>query len=199
ILGSRACYLYGNGHLPNDVDILNSSHTCNLESIKAFLVTKNPNRFYLVDAKTPGATWKVLWYHDCGLKGKLKKTKVDILKPGVLHLLMIFSEAIVDMQGIPVVPMSILLLHKLQGWRDNMNSPIPHLRSKQDADAGDICLLLRIAVGSMSMEEKTNSTYWKWFALERFDEEFRSETDRWVRLFCSKFPEYWEMWKMLGW
>ncbi|SJL15596.1 uncharacterized protein ARMOST_19098 [Armillaria ostoyae] len=178
ILGSTACYLYGNGRLPNDVDILMSSHTCDLESMKAFLVAENPNRFYLVDAKTPGDTWKVLWYHDRGLKGKLEKTKVDILKPGVLHLPMIFSEVIVDKQGLPVVPMSILLPHKLQGWKDNMDSPIPRLRSKQDADAGDICSLLRIVIEGMSTQEKKSSMYWRRFALERFDEEFRRETDR---------------------
>ncbi|KAK0436168.1 hypothetical protein EV421DRAFT_1716191 [Armillaria borealis] len=199
ILGSTACYLYGNGRLPNDVDILMSSHTCDLEWMKAFLVAKNPNRFYLVDAKTPGDTWKVLWYHDRGLKGKLEKTKVDILKPGVLHLPMLFSEVIVDKQGLPVVPVSILLPHKLQGWRDNMDSPIPRLRSKQDADAGDICSLLRIVIEGMSGQEKKNSTYWKRFALQWFDEEFQSETDRRVRLFCSRFPEYRDMWKKLGW
>ncbi|KAK0485516.1 hypothetical protein EDD18DRAFT_1047136, partial [Armillaria luteobubalina] len=115
ILGSTACYLYGNGCMPNDIDIIMSLHTCDLELMKTFLVTKNSNHFYLVDAKTPGATWKVLWYHNHGLKGKLEKTKVDILKPGVLHLPMIFSEAIVNKQGLPVVPMSILLPHKLQG------------------------------------------------------------------------------------
>lgn len=176
-----------------------SSHTCDLESMKAFLVAKCPNRFYLVDSKTPGATWKVLWYHDRGIKGKLEKTKVDILKPGVLHLPMIFSEAIVDMQGLPVVPMSILLPHKLQGWKDNMNSPITRLRSKQDDDAGDICSLLRIIIEGMSTQEQENSTYWRRFSLERFDEEFRTETERRVRMFCSKFPEQRETWKKLGW
>ncbi|KAK0492413.1 hypothetical protein EDD18DRAFT_513719 [Armillaria luteobubalina] len=199
ILGSTACYLYGNGRMPNDVDIIMSSHTCDLESMKTFLVTKNSNRFYLVDAKTLGATWKVLWYHDRGLKGKLEKTKVDILKPGVLHLPMIFSEAIVDKQGLPVIPMSILLPHKLQGWKDNMDSPLPRFRSKQDADAGDICSLLRMVVEGMSSQEKENSTYWKRFALERFDEEFRRETDRPVMMFCSRFPDYRDMWKTLGW
>ncbi|SJL15551.1 uncharacterized protein ARMOST_19052 [Armillaria ostoyae] len=80
ILRSMACYLYGNDHLPNDVDILMSSHMCKPEWLKEFLVTKNPDCFYLVDAKTPGAMWKVLWYKDY-VEGKLEKTKVGILKP----------------------------------------------------------------------------------------------------------------------
>ncbi|PBK61711.1 hypothetical protein ARMSODRAFT_896404 [Armillaria solidipes] len=198
ILGSTACYLYGNDRLPNDIDIVMSSHTCDLELLKRNLVTENPHHFQLVDAKTPGATWKVLWYQDY-VEGKLAKTKVDILKPGVLSLPMIFSEAIVDKQGLPVVPMSILLLHKLQGWKDNMDSDLPRLRNKQDADAGDICSLLRIIIEGMSMQERTNTTHWKRFALERFDEEFRRETEQRVSLFCSRFPEYREMWKTLGW
>ncbi|KAK0441493.1 uncharacterized protein EV420DRAFT_1485654 [Desarmillaria tabescens] len=137
ILGSTACYLYGNDRL-NDLDILMSSHTCKPECLKELLVTKNPDRFYLTDAKTSGATWRVLWYHDHNVDGKLEKTKVDILKRGVLQLPMIFSEAIVDKQGLPVVPMSILLLHKLKGWRDNMESTQLRLRSKHNADVGDI-------------------------------------------------------------
>ncbi|KAK0438731.1 uncharacterized protein EV420DRAFT_1316433 [Desarmillaria tabescens] len=199
IMGSAACYLYGNKRLPNDVDILISSHTCDVESLKELLVTKNPRCFYLVNAKTPGATWKVLWYHDRSSNGKLEKTKVDILKPGILQLPMIFSEAIVDKQGLPVVPLSILLLHKLKGWKDNMESTEQRLRSKHDADVGDIGSLLRIVLEGMTMQERKNSTYWKRFALERFDEEFRDETEYRVRLFCWRFPEYRDMWRKLGW
>ncbi|SJL15575.1 uncharacterized protein ARMOST_19076 [Armillaria ostoyae] len=198
ILGSTACYLYENDRLPNDIDIMILSHTCDLELLKENLATQKPNCFQLVDAKTPGATWKVLWYHDY-VEGKLEKTKVDILKPGLLHLPMIFSEAIVEKQGLPVVPMGILLLHKLQGWKDNMDSGLPRLRSKQDADAGDIFSLLRIIIKGMSALERKNSTHWKQFALERFNEEFRGETERRVRLFCSIFPQYRDMWRKLGW
>ncbi|KAK0434274.1 uncharacterized protein EV420DRAFT_1247945, partial [Desarmillaria tabescens] len=144
ILGSTAGYLYGIKRLPNDVDILVSSYTCDIESLKEFLVGKNSARFYLVDTKTSGATWKVLWYHDRNVDGKLEKTKVDILKPGVLQLPMIFSEAIVDKQGLPVVPMSILLLHKLKGWEDNMGSTETRLQNKHDADVSDIFSLLVI-------------------------------------------------------
>ncbi|KAK0436113.1 hypothetical protein EV421DRAFT_1716143 [Armillaria borealis] len=197
-LGSTACYLYGNDRLPNDVDILMSSHTCKPEWLKEFLVTKNPDRFYLVDAKTPRATWKVLWYNDY-VEGKREQTKVDILKPGILQLPMIFSEAIVDKQGLPVVPMSILLLHKLKAWEDHMESAELRLRSKHDADVGDICSLLRIVIEGMNMQEKKNSTHWKQFALERFGEEFRDETEHRVKLFCWKYPAYREMWRKLGW
>ncbi len=160
-----------------DIDIVMLSHTCDLELLKRILVTENTHHFQLVDAKTPGATLKVLWYQDY-VEGKLAKTKVDIFKPGLLNLPMIFSEAIVNEQGLPVVPMSILLLHKLQGWKDNMDSDLPRLRSKQDADMGDICSLLKIIIEGMNMHERTNATHWKMFALERFDEEFRRGTER---------------------
>ncbi len=182
-----------------DVDILISSHCCDPEWLKRLLVTTESYHFYLVDAKTPGATWKVLWYRDRGVDGKFDKTKVDILTPGVLHLPMIFSEAIVEKQGLPVVPMSILLLHKLQGWRDNMESSEMRLWSKRDADVGDICSLLRILFANMSYEEKKNSTYSKRFALERFDEEFRDATEDRVALFCRQYPAHRDMWQKLGW
>ncbi|SJL15557.1 uncharacterized protein ARMOST_19058 [Armillaria ostoyae] len=113
-------------------------------------VAKSPDRFYLVDAKSPGATWNVLWYHDGGLKGKLEKTKVNILKPGTSQLPMIFWEAIIYKQGPPVVPLSVLLLHKLKGWKDNME---PHLRSKYETDLEGIVGLLAIVIGYMSREE----------------------------------------------
>ncbi len=182
-----------------DVDILISSHFCDPERLKELLVTTNPNCFYLVDAKTPGATWRVLWYRDRGPDGKFDKTKVDILTPGVLHLPMIFSEAIVEKQGLPVVPLSILLLHKLQGWRDNMESSEMRLWSKHDADVGDICSLLRILFVDMSEEERKNSMHWKKFALERFDEEFRDATEDRVALFCRQYPAHHDMWQKLGW
>ncbi|KAG7439876.1 uncharacterized protein BT62DRAFT_938536 [Guyanagaster necrorhizus] len=200
ILGSTACYLYGNKRLPNDIDILMSSHTCDLERLKKFLVAKNPDRFYLVDAKSPRATWKVLWYHDYGVDGrKLEKTKVDILQPGVLQLPMIFSEAIIDKQGFPVVPMSILLLHKLKGWKDNMGAVALRLRRKHDANVRDIVSLLRIVVEGMSPREKINSKRWRQFALAQFDDEFRDGTEQRVKLFCRRFPEHRDMWQQLGW
>ncbi|KAK0492389.1 hypothetical protein EDD18DRAFT_1079881 [Armillaria luteobubalina] len=198
IIGSTACYLYGNERRPNDIDIVISSHACDLEFLKSLVAIYNPVNFGLVDAKTPGATRQVLWYQDY-VDGRLEKTKVDILKPGILNLPMIFSEAIVDKQGLPVVPMSILLLHKLQGWKDNMDSDIPRLRNKCDADAGDIFSLLEIIIESMGLKERQNSVHWKQFALDRFDEEFRGNTERRVRLFCSIYPQYREMWKKLGW
>ncbi|KAK0472585.1 hypothetical protein IW261DRAFT_1370982 [Armillaria novae-zelandiae] len=198
ILGSTACYLYGNDRLPNDLNIVMSSYACDLQSLKRFLVAINPIHFQLVGAKTPGAPWKVLWYQGY-IDGRLEKTKVDILKPGILNLPMIFSEAIVDKQGFPVVPMSILLLHKLQGWKDNMDSDIQRHRNKCDADEGDIFPLLEIIVESMSVQERANATHWKRFALERFDAEFRGGTESRMWLFCSKYPQCRDMWKKLGW
>ncbi|KAK0430447.1 uncharacterized protein EV420DRAFT_1491533 [Desarmillaria tabescens] len=71
-----------------------------------------------------------------------------------------------------IVPISILLLHKLRGWKDNMESMEHHLWSKHDADVGDIGSLLRIVLEGMSMQERKKSMYWKRFALEWFNEEF---------------------------
>ncbi|KAK0492403.1 hypothetical protein EDD18DRAFT_1184416 [Armillaria luteobubalina] len=188
ILGSTACYLYGNGRLPKDIDILVSSHHCDREKLKEFIVAENPN-FYLIDAKKPEDRWKVLWYRDRGVDGKFDKTKVDILTPG----------GTTSSDGLPVVPMSILLLHKLQGWRDNMQSEDPRFWAKYDADVGDVCSLLRILFDGMSRKDKKNLTHWKRFALERFDEEFRDATEDRVECFCRLYPAFRDMWQKLGW
>ncbi|KAK0452183.1 uncharacterized protein EV420DRAFT_1645823 [Desarmillaria tabescens] len=182
IMGSLACYLYGNERPPNDVDILISSCTCDLEPLKKFLVTQNPDNFYLVDAKSPRARFKVLWYHDHDKDGNLERTKVDIMKPGTMQLPMIFSEAIVDKQGLPVVPLSILLLHKLRGWEDNMKSRKAYLRRKHNANVGDIGSLLKIVNEGMGKQEKRNSKRWKRFAQEQFSKRFRDGTKRRVNV-----------------
>ncbi|KAK0452179.1 uncharacterized protein EV420DRAFT_695250 [Desarmillaria tabescens] len=199
IMGSLACYLYGNERPPNDVDILISSRICDIEPLKRFLVAQNPDNFYLVDAKTPRARWKVLWYQDHGRDGNLERTKVDIMKPGTMQLPMIFSEAIVDKQGLPVVPLSILLLHKLRGWEDNMKSRKAYLRRKHNANVGDIGSLLRIVIEGMGKQEKKNSKRWKRFAQEQFSKIFQDGTKRRVKLFSERYPEYGDMWKELGW
>ncbi|PBK61733.1 hypothetical protein ARMSODRAFT_981302 [Armillaria solidipes] len=159
-------------------------------------VAKSPDRFYLVDAKSPGATWKVLWYHDGGLKGKLEKTKVNILRPGISQQPMIFWEAIIYKQGLPVVPLSVLLLHKLKGWKDNME---PRLRSKYETDLEGIVGLLVIVIDYMSREEMKICIHWKRFALERFNEEFKEEMEHRVNLCCLRYLELRVVWRKLGW
>ncbi|KAK0431444.1 hypothetical protein EV421DRAFT_1743113 [Armillaria borealis] len=123
IFGSLACYLYGSSRVLNDVDIVISSYTCDPEEIKVLLVAANPALFYLV--------------HD----REMKKVKVDILRAGTLQLPKLFSETIVEKQGLPVVPMSVLL-HKLKGWKNNMDSTEWRHQRKYSSDASGCALLV---------------------------------------------------------
>ncbi|PBK64967.1 hypothetical protein ARMSODRAFT_892314 [Armillaria solidipes] len=198
IFGSLACYLYGSRRVPNDVDIVISSYTCDPEEIKVLLVAANPALFYLVRSKSPQSPWNVLWYCDIDDR-EMKKVKVDILRAGTLQLPKIFSETIVEKQGLPVVPMSVLLLHKLKGWKDNMDSTEWRHQRKYSSDASDVHSLLGIIINGMSKQERENSKDWKSFAPERFDDAFKDDTEHRISIFCSRFPECRNLWSFLGW
>ncbi|KAK0219289.1 hypothetical protein EDD85DRAFT_780778, partial [Armillaria nabsnona] len=161
------------------------------EEIKVLLVAANPALLYLVCFKSPQSPWNVLWYCDIDDR-EMKKVKVDIIRAGTSQLPKLFSEVIVEKHGLPVVPMSILLLDKLKGWKDNVDSTAWCHQRKYSSDAADVHSLLGI-INGMSKQER-NSKDWKSFALERFhDAEHR------IRLFCSRFPECRTLWRILGW
>ncbi|KAK0431811.1 hypothetical protein EV421DRAFT_1852111 [Armillaria borealis] len=183
IFGSAACYLYGNQRLPNacipslDVDILVSS-SAEAEVIKDTLVNQDPLHFYLKRARTPGATYQVLWYRqrlDIGDKDITRQSKVDI-------------------EALPLVPLEVLLLHKLQGWHDHSIAPEPHKRRKQTADIADIRCTLKIVLRSLTGAERS----WARVALSFFQEEFQHLTMDRVKLFCSAFPDCRDNWYQLG-
>ncbi len=99
-----------------DIYILIST-TEDPETIKRSLVNKSPLHFYLVRAKTPGATYKVLWYRhgqNIGQRVVIKRTKVDIVVAGTMMLPVLPSQSIIMKRTLPVVPLEVLLLHKLQ-------------------------------------------------------------------------------------
>ncbi|KAK0431334.1 hypothetical protein EV421DRAFT_2064802, partial [Armillaria borealis] len=110
IFGSAACLLYGNRRLPNDVDILVSTAD-DPEMIKLSLVNKSPLHFYLVRAKTPGATYKVLWYRHSQTIGR----RLISSWHGTMMLPSLSLQSIIIKGTFPVVPLEVLLLHKLQG------------------------------------------------------------------------------------
>ncbi|KAK0213447.1 hypothetical protein DFS33DRAFT_1465486 [Desarmillaria ectypa] len=153
--GSLACHFYGNDRMPIDVEIVISSYICDPEVINVLLVVVSPAPFYLVHSKTQQSSWNVLWYCDID-DGKMENIKVDILRARTFQLPILFSEAIVKKQEFPVVPMSILL-HKLNGWKENMDSTEWRRRRKYSSDAWDIRSLLRIIVEGMSKQEREDS------------------------------------------
>ncbi|PBK64654.1 hypothetical protein ARMSODRAFT_892778 [Armillaria solidipes] len=196
IFGSAACYLYGNQRLPNDVDILISSST-DAETVKDCLVSHDPLHFSLHRARTPGATYRVLWYRqrlDIGDTDITKQTKVDIVIAGTMMLPSLSSRSTVVKEALPLVPLGVLLLHKLQGWHDHTIAPEPHKRRKQTADIADIRCTLKIVLRSLTGAERS----WARVALSFFQEEFQHLTTYRVKLFCSMFSDCRDDWYRLG-
>ncbi|KAK0472994.1 hypothetical protein IW261DRAFT_1302165, partial [Armillaria novae-zelandiae] len=192
IFGSAACYLYGNERHPNDVDILVSSSD-DAELIKRSLV-KQDSRFYLRKPKTLGVTYRILWYKQWRYieqRKVLKDTKVDILTPGTLMLPCLSSSSAVVKNGLPLVPLEVLLLHKLQGWCHNKASK---KRKKQTADAADVRCILKIVLQSLTGNERS----WASVALSFFEEEFQRLTIERVKKFCSNFSDCRDDWSQLG-
>ncbi|KAK0431319.1 hypothetical protein EV421DRAFT_1720663 [Armillaria borealis] len=196
IVGSTACYLYGNKCRPNDVDTLVSSSE-EAEVIKGSLVNQDPLHFYFRRAKTPGATYQVLWYQkqlDIGERVVCRHTKVDIVMAGTMMLPFLSSRSAVVKNGLPIVPLEVLLLHKLQGWHDHMTASELHKQTKQTADVADIRCLLQIMLQSLTGNERS----WASVALIFFQEEFQRLTMDRVKLFCSAFADCRDDWYQLG-
>ncbi|PBK88098.1 hypothetical protein ARMGADRAFT_937907 [Armillaria gallica] len=187
IFGSAACFLYGNKRLPNDVDILVATDE-HPEVVKRSLVNKSPLHFYFVRAKTPGATYKVLWYRHCETIGRrtfTRQTKVDIVVAGTMMLPFLPLQSIIIKGTFPVVPLEVLLLHKLQGWYDHLMAPELHKHRKETVDVADIRCTLKIAVRSLT----GTGRLWALVALDFFEEEFQQLTLDRVKLFCSGFVD----------
>ena len=117
------------------------------EAIKAYIAARH-DRFSLEDAKTPGAEYKVLYFNlHCGLG---LKCKVDILTSGrycPLHIPKIPPQHVKYPNGydIPVVPLLVVLILKVQGWRDHRRSGKKRFRAKIPQDIEDIRQLLDMA------------------------------------------------------
>ncbi|KAK0231910.1 hypothetical protein EDD85DRAFT_775252 [Armillaria nabsnona] len=196
IFGSAACYLYGNQRLPNDVDILVSSST-DAEAVKECLVNHDPFHFSLHKARTPGATYRVLWYRqrlDIGDTDVTKQTKVDIVIAGTMMLPSLSTSSIIVKEALPLVPLEVLLLHKLQGWHDHITATEPHKQRKQIADVADIRCTLKIVLRSLAGTERS----WAHVALRFFQEEFQRLTMDRVKLFSFMFEDCRDDWYQLG-
>ncbi|KAF8686132.1 hypothetical protein AX14_003897 [Amanita brunnescens Koide BX004] len=141
MFGGLACSLWGMSERPvGDVDIVVfGPHDA--EDIKAYIVD-NHDCFSLDPSKDPGATHQILYFNlhwGLGLR-----CKVDILTSGRNSALQIPSipRRYVTYLGanddIPVVPLLVLLILKVQGWRDNSakKKKAKILRDIRDVDTG---------------------------------------------------------------
>jgi hypothetical protein len=126
------------------VDLVVQTDLYTQERLKALLVTANPD-FYLVAAKTPGATYRVLW---CRLTGYRRSCKVDILLPGIMNIPRVPRELIKRVQNLPVMPLAGILLLKLQAWEDHRDAEKWYMREKAWVDKADLSCMLPIAIGT---------------------------------------------------
>jgi hypothetical protein len=170
-----------------DLLILDSSHSA--EWFKTIVVASYPHQFYLKDSKNPQATYRILWY---GQRDFGPQCKIDILVPGTLHLPLLSQSHISWISGFPLVPFSLLLLHKLQGWTDHRDALENFKRQKQHMDAADVRRLMQLdpVVGLGSSPP--------WEDKELFDEEFQRLSKERVKLYCETFPDRAEGWELLG-
>lgn len=143
-IGSMACKLNGCDRWPNDLDIFCQNWNGTQEDLKRTLVSKNP-KFYLVASKNPRATYRVLWYRISAVSRI--SVKVDLLVAGhALDMTPIPHNTFEVHMGLPCVPLSYLLLYKVQGWVHHGESLREIDNLKVPADVTDIKELLRIAI-----------------------------------------------------
>ncbi|KIJ31453.1 hypothetical protein M422DRAFT_234553 [Sphaerobolus stellatus SS14] len=185
-VGGMACKLYGTTRQPGDLDIFCLTTSWAQEDLKRRLTETN-SCFYLIPSRTPGATWKVLWYY---IKETQSCCKVDILFPGTMDFPDI-PVSVIDRSNpyaVPCVPLSALLLLKLQGWIHHGEAVEFRYRSKQPNDAKDIKELLVIA-RRQHIRPRTEV-----YLLSTFI----SEADSRVKTFVTKHPSSRDDWTTLG-
>ena len=167
--------------------VLTTSYT--QESLKQILERANSS-FRTVAAKTPGATYRVLWYHSSPSSYYSRKCKVDLLQPGIMNIPSVPTEAIVHRSGLPLMPFLPLLLLKLQAWEDHGASPKYYMRQKQPTDVRDIDELLRIAVRDTTIKIN-KATAW-------IPDSFILEGQRRVTKYVGLYPASASSWTRIG-
>ncbi|KAG9127707.1 hypothetical protein FRC07_010630 [Ceratobasidium sp. 392] len=170
-------------------DLLVLDTTSSQEQIKRVLVNAN-SRFYLIPARDPLATYKVLWYRTA----LDVRVKVDLLQPGIMSIPNISSDEIErrttsayggSQSRIPVAPFGVVLLLKLQAWEQHRDSSEYRFREKQYTDARDINVLLPLAVAGRVV-------------FDSLPDEFVREARRRVALYTRTHPTTEQPWQQLG-
>jgi len=183
LVGGLACKLYGNIREANDVDILCLTNDWDQEALKRALVRRNSN-FFLVPSRDPTATYQVLWY-----RGAMNsKIKVDILLPGIMNIPAISPSLIVHKEGLPVAPLSLVFLLKLQAWSQHGASSETRFRLKQPTDEADIQQLLPILERDRIKPDKDVS----------LPSSFRKAAVERVQEYVRRRPNSAETWRRIG-
>lgn len=153
--------------------------------MKRRVVAANPS-FYLVAAKTPGATYRVLWYRN----SSARRCKVDLLFPGIMDIPPVPIEDIDNPeQGKPCAPFALVFLLKLQAWAQHRDSEELRFRVKSSTDALDLRTMLPIA-------------HTKGFSIRRKEAylppPFVAPAASRVKRFVQEWPETLHGWRALG-
>jgi hypothetical protein len=171
------------------------------EDIKAAIVSADPDHFVLKAARDPAATYRVLYFclsaSTSASTARSCSSKVDILLPGVMHLPALPTSLIEWKNELPVIPFSVLILQKLQGWDDHRNAVEERYTEKAPVDAKDLAWLIggggRNAAVLRDLKERR-----PWNDRTFFSEEFeRLSRDR-VISFCEAYPQHINVFRNLG-
>jgi len=203
-VGGMACRLYGNSRLPQvrwrrplavvpayrdcvkDLDILCLGSPWNQEELKRQVVIANPS-FYTVPAKTPGATYAVLWYRQYSFS---RRCKVDLLFPGDMDIPSVpIANIEYPEQGKPCAPFTLVFLLKLQAWAQHLDSTEERFRIKSATDALDLRTMLPIA-RTRGLSIRRVEAY--------LPHSFVASAVSRVRRFVGKWPETLDQWRALG-
>ena len=183
-----------------DVDLLALPPTgihITAEWLKRAIVKLDSENFCLGLPKDPKATFRILYFN---VDDKLalpntfhkNKCKIDILFPNTLHLPSLPKTEIKWQHGLPVVPFSLLLLQKLQGWDDHRKMSEYYKNEKQFTDAADVKNLLGLEhVVSLRFSRP-------WSDRRFFCHEFQVLSLQRVEDFCREYPTSKEEWVRLG-
>jgi hypothetical protein len=177
---------------------LGSTHT--QEDIKEAIISADPHHFVLKAARDQAATYRVLYFclSVSTTIAKSSSSKVDILLPGVMNLPALPTSLIEWKSQLPVVPFSVLILQKLQGWDDHRKAEEKRYRQKAPVDAQDLEWLIgsgdgrNVGVLMYLMERRP------WNDRTLFSEEFERLSRERVMSFCQVFPEHVNVFRDLG-
>ncbi|KAH9474352.1 hypothetical protein JR316_0012810 [Psilocybe cubensis] len=200
LFGSLACHLYGNERAPNDIDIITfppPGRLMTAEWLKQAIYNGDPENFILEYGKNPNIAYRVLYYRvsdDLAPSNTFHKDKckVDVLLPGTMNLPFLPSYNIKWRQGLPVVPFSLLLLQKLQGWDDHRRMPEPYKFEKHKVDASDVQSLLQLEHAVPLRFSKP------WTNRNLFNEDFYDLSLKRIKEFSAIYPACADGWARLG-
>ncbi|TFK21032.1 hypothetical protein FA15DRAFT_573689, partial [Coprinopsis marcescibilis] len=200
-LGSMGCRLYGNKRLPQELDVLvfptpDSVTDLDSENVKERMVNRN-RLFYSMRAADPTTTHHYLFRQipqHAALPPNYRRRfcKVEVLVPGEMGLPYLNEKQVNEVEGLPVVPMLVLLLQKLQGWEDHLQCVEVRKVKKHTVDVEDIKDLLQ-RVGEMPVR-----MFRPWSERELLGTQFINASKARVKRFCAKFPGTAVHWKGLG-